>query len=294
MILGILGLKTGEDVKNKLLMAKNKSNKKELSNVKAGLEETLWQAANKLRGHLDTSDYKHVILGLTFLKYISDTFDGLHQKLESVQYADPEDKDEYLAENTFYIPKHARWSFFQDNAKNSDIGLLIDKGMDAIEKENEELKDVLPKVYSKLSISDRVLGELIDLISNIGLVDKDNQSQDILGRVYEYLLGKFASAEGKRGGQFYTPSCVVELLVNMIEPYKGKVYDPCCGSGGMFVQSEKFVTAHDGNIGDIFVYGQESNPTSWKLCKMNLFIRGIDGNLGENSADTFRYDLHKN
>ena len=275
-------------------MTKNKSNKKELSNVKAGLEETLWQAANKLRGHLDTSDYKHVILGLIFLKYISDTFDGLYQKLESVQWADPEDRDEYIAEDTFYIPKHARWSFFQDNAKSSDIGLLIDKGMDAIEKENEELKDVLPKVYSKLSISDRVLSELIDLISNIGLVDKDNQSQDILGRVYEYILGKFASAEGRRGGQFYTPRCVVELLVNMIEPYTGQVYDPCCGSGGMFVQSEKFVTTHGGKIGDISVYGQESNPTSWKLCKMNLFIRGIDGNLGENSADTFRYDLHKN
>ena len=223
---------------NKLPMAKNKSNKKELSNVKQVLKKP-YGFANKLRGHLDTSDYKHVILGLIFLKYISDTFNELHQELESVQWADPEDKDEYLAENTFYIPKHSRWSFFQNNAKSSDIGLLIDEGMDAIEKENEELKDVLSKVYSKLSIGDRLLSELIDLISNIGLVGKDNQSQDILGRVYEYLLGEFASAEGKRGGQFYTPRCVVELLVNMIEPYKGKVYDPCCGSGGMFVQSGK-------------------------------------------------------
>ena len=267
-------------------MAKNK-----LSNVTASLEKTLWQSANKLKGHLDTLNYKHVILGLIFIKHISDTFDKLHQKLKTIQWADPEDKDEYLAENTFFIPKQARWGFFQENAKSSDIGLLIDEGMNAIEKENEELRDVLPKVYSKLSISDCLLGELIDLISNIGPVGQNNQSSDILGRVYEYILGE--STESIKDGQFYTPRCVVELLINMIEPYKGRVYDPCCGSGGMFVQSNKFVTAHGGKIGDISVYGQELNLTSGRLCIMNLFLQDISGKKIAIGADTLRYDVHK-
>ena len=267
-------------------MTKNKSNKKKLS-----LEETLWQSANKLRGHLDTSDYKHVILGLIFSKYISDTFDKYYQQLKLVQWADPEDKDEYIAESTFYIPKQARWGFFQDNSKSPDIGLLIDKGLDAIEGENEELEGILPKVYSKLGESGCLLGELIDLISNIVLVDNDNQPTDILGRVYEYILGE--NAGSIKGGQFYTPRCVVGLLVKMIEPYKGRVYDPCCGSGGMFVQSNKFLTAHGGKLGDISVYGQELNPTSGKLCKMNLFIRGISGKKIALGADTLRYDVHK-
>ncbi|MGK7958144.1 MAG: type I restriction-modification system subunit M [Crocosphaera sp.] len=272
---------------------KANANKKQANSAKLGFEETLWQAADKLRGHLDAAEYKHVVLGLIFLKYISDAFDELYQELEADKYAAPEDRDEYLAENIFYVPKEARWQVFQDNAKNPTIGKLIDEGMDAIEKENEGLKGVLPKDYGKPSLDKRLLGELIDLISKIGLGDKESRSQDILGRVYEYFLGQFASAEGKKGGQFYTPRCVVELLVKMIEPYKGRVYDPCCGSGGMFVQSEKFVEAHGGKISDISIYGQESNPTTWKLCKMNLAIRGIDGNLGQKSADSFRNDLHK-
>ena len=271
---------------------KGKSSKKENS-AKLGFEETLWQAADKLRGHLDAAEYKHVVLGLIFLKYISDAFDELYQQLEADEYADSEDKDEYLAENIFWVPQAARWQVFQDNAKNPAIGTLIDEGMDAIEKENDGLKGVLPKDYGKPSLDKRLLGELIDLISKIGLGDKESRSQDILGRVYEYFLGQFASAEGKKGGQFYTPRCVVEVLVKMIEPYKGRVYDPCCGSGGMFVQSEKFVEAHGGKIGDISIYGQESNPTTWKLCKMNLAIRGIDGNLGTKNADSFCSDLHK-
>lgn len=276
-------------------MPRKKANKKETNSAKLGFEETLWQAADKLRGHLDAAEYKHVVLGLIFLKYISDAFDELHQELEADEGVDPEDRDEYLAENIFYVPKEARWQVFQDNAKKPNIGKLIDEGMDAIEKENDELNGVLPKDYGKPSLGERLLGELVDLISNIGLGDKESRSQDILGRVYEYFLGEFASAEGKKGGQFYTPRCVVELLVKMIEPYKGRVYDPCCGSGGMFVQSEKFVVeVHGGEIDDISIYGQESNPTTWKLCKMNLAIRGIDGNLGQNSADSFRDDLHKN
>ena len=277
-------------------MPRKKANKKEANSVKLGFEETLWQTANKLRGHLDAAEYKHVVLGLIFLKYISDAFDELYQELEASkadEYADPENRDEYLARNIFYVPKEAKWQVFQDNAKNTTIGNLIDEGMDALEKENEGLKGVLPKDYGKPSLDKRLLGELIDLISNIGLGDKESRSQDILGRVYEYFLGQFASAEGKKGGQFYTPRCVVELLVKMIEPYKGRVYDPCCGSGGMFVQSEKFVEDHEGKTGGISIYGQESNPTTWKLCKINLTIRGIDGNLGQKSADSFRNDLHK-
>lgn len=272
---------------------KAKKHKKESNSAKLGFEETLWQSADKLRGHLDAAEYKHVVLGLIFLKYISDAFDELYQNLEADEYANPEDRDEYLAENIFYVPQAARWQVFQDNAKKPTIGTLIDEGMSAIEQENDGLKGVLPKEYGKPSLDKRLLGELIDLIGTIGLGDKESRSQDILGRVYEYFLGQFASAEGKKGGQFYTPRCVVEVLVNMLEPYKGRVYDPCCGSGGLFVQSEKFVEAHGGKIGDISIYGQESNPTTWKLCKMNLAIRGIDGNLGAKNADSFRNDLHK-
>lgn len=275
-------------------MPRKKASKKETNSAKLGFEETLWQAANKLRGHLDAAEYKHVVLGLIFLKYISDAFDELYQELKADEGVDPEDRDEYLAENIFYVPKEARWQVFQDNVKNPNIGKLIDEGMDAIEKENDELNGVLLKDYGKPSLDERLLGELVDLISNIELGDKESRSQDILGRVYEYFLGEFANAEGKKGGQFYTPRCVVELLVKMIEPYKGRVYDPCSGSGGMFVQSEKFVEAHGGEIDDISIYGQESNPTTWKLCKMNLAIRGINGNLGQKSADSFRNDLHKN
>lgn len=261
--------------------------------AKLGFEQTLWAAADKQRGHMDAAEYKHVVLGLIFLKYISDAFNELYQKLEQEEYADPEERDEYIAETIFWVPKEARWSFLQSNAKQPTIGKLLDEAMDAIEKENPSLKGVLPKEYGKPALDKRLLGELIDLVGKIGLGDAQNRSKDILGRVYEYFLGQFASAEGKKGGQFYTPRCVVQLLVEMIEPYKGRIYDPCCGSGGMFVQSEKFVEAHGGRIGDLSIYGQESNPTTWKLCKMNLAIRGIDGNLGSQNADSFHLDLHK-
>ncbi len=261
--------------------------------AKLGFEQTLWAAADKQRGHMDAAEYKHVVLGLIFLKYISDAFQELYDKLDAEEYADPEDRDEYTAENIFWVPKEARWSFLQNNAKQPTIGQLLDEAMDAIEKENSSLKGVLPKEYGKPALDKRLLGELIDLVGKIGLGDAENRSKDILGRVYEYFLGQFASAEGKKGGQFYTPRSVVQLLVEMIEPYNGRIYDPCCGSGGMFVQSEKFVEAHGGRIGDLSIYGQESNPTTWKLCKMNLAIRGIDGNLGSQNADSFHLDLHK-
>lgn len=261
--------------------------------VPANLETKLWSAADKLRGHLDAAEYKHVVLGLIFLKYISDAFQELYDRLSEDEYADPEDRDEYLAENIFWVPKEARWLRLQQNAKSPEIGVMIDKAMEAIERDNPSLKGVPPQDYGREDLDKRRLGELIDLISTIAMGDKESRSQDILGRVYEYFLGQFASAEGKKGGQFYTPKPIVRLLVEMLEPYKGRVYDPCCGSGGMFVQSEKFIEEHGGNVGDISVYGQESNPTTWRLCKMNLAIRGIDGNIGTHAADTFHENLHR-
>lgn len=277
-------------------MARGEKSDKEKQNgngAKLGFEEKLWQAADKQRGHIDAAEYKHVVLGLIFLKYISDSFQELFDQLCADEYADPEDRDEYTAENIFWVAKDARWSYLQSKAKAPEIGKLIDEGMEAIERDNPSLKGVLPKDYGRPALDKRLLGELMDLIGTIGLGDKDSRSKDILGRVYEYFLGQFASAEGKNGGQFYTPRCVVEVLVEMLEPYKGRVFDPCCGSGGMFVQSEKFVLAHGGRIGDISIYGQESNPTTWKLCKMNLAIRGIEGNLGGHHADSFHNDQHK-
>ena len=257
-----------------------------------GFEEKLWAMADKLRGSMDASEYKHVVLGLLFLKYVSDSFEELYDQLKEEEWADPEDKDEYLAENIFWVPKEARWSHIKENAKKPEIGQIIDEAMIAIEKENESLRGVLPKNFARPDLDKTRLGETIDMFSfRVG--DKESRSKDVLGRVYEYFLGKFASAEGKGGGEFYTPMSVVKLLVEMLEPYKGRVYDPCCGSGGMFVQSEKFVEEHQGKLGDIAVYGQESNPTTWKLAKMNLAIRGIDANLGEQNADTFHNDLHK-
>lgn len=258
-----------------------------------GFEEKLWQAADKMRGHMDPAEYKHVTLGLIFLKYISDAFEEHRAALAKERGADPEDRDEYTAQNIFWVPKSARWSHLQANAKQPTIGKLIDDAMVAIEKENPSLKGVLPKDYARPSLDKQRLGELIDLIGTIGLGDKESRSKDILGRVYEYFLSKFASAEGKKGGEFYTPRCVVRLLVEMIEPFKGRVYDPCCGSSGMFVQSEEFIRAHGGRIGDVAIYGQESNPTTWRLAKMNLAIRGIEANLGPHNADTFHNDLHK-
>jgi len=259
-----------------------------------GFESDLWRAADALRSNMDAAEYKHVVLGLIFLKYISDAFEEQHAKLEAdrAQGADPEDPDEYRAVNIFWVPKEARWSHLKANAKQPTIGKVIDDAMLAIERDNASLKGVLPKDYAHPRLDKQRLGQLIDLVGNIGLGDKENRSKDILGRVYEYFLSQFASAEGKKGGQFYTPRCVVRVLVEMLSPYKGRVYDPCCGSGGMFVQSEKFVEAHGGKIGDISIYGQESNHTTWRLAKMNLAIRGIDGNLGKEHADTFHRDLH--
>ena len=258
-----------------------------------GFEQKLWATADKLRGHLDPAEYKHVVLGLIFLKYISDAFDEQYQALKNQKGADPEDRDEYLAENVFWVPSKARWSKLQDSARQPTIGKMLDEAMMAIEADNPSLKGVLPKDYSRPCLDKHRLGDLISLVGDIGLGDEHSRSKDILGRVYEYFLGRFASAEGKGGGEFYTPRAVVRLLVELLEPFKGRVYDPCCGSGGMFVQSERFVVEHGGKIGDISIYGQESNPTTWRLCKMNLAIRGIDGNIGSTHADSFHNDLHK-
>ena len=264
-----------------------------------GFEEKLWLAADKLRGSMDAAEYKHIVLGLVFLKYISDAFEEQRVKIKGMAGADPEDRDEYKADNVFWVPMEARWTAtgnvkgIQDKARDPRIGKFVDDAMEAIEKENPGLKRVLPKDYASPDLDKTRLGELIDLISTIGMGDEASRSKDILGRIYEYFLGKFANAEGKGGGEFYTPRSVVKLLVEMIEPYKGRVYDPCCGSGGMFVQSEKFVQAHGGKPTDISIFGQESNPTTWRLCKMNLAIRGIECNLGQLHADTFHNDQHK-
>ncbi|MEG1121473.1 MAG: class I SAM-dependent DNA methyltransferase [Citrobacter sp.] len=255
-----------------------------------GFEAELFKTADKLRGNMEPSDYKHVALGLIFLKYISDAFEAKRQELlnEDVQAA--EDKDEYLADNVFWVPKEARWSHLQANAKRPTIGTLIDDAMRAIEKDNDSLKGVLSKDYARPALNKVMLGELIDLISCIALNEEGDRSKDILGRVYEYFLGQFAGAEGKRGGEFYTPRSVVRVLVEMLEPYSGRVYDPCCGSGGMFVQSEKFVQEHGGRIGDIAIYGQESNYTTWRLAKMNLAVRGIDSDIRWNNEGSFHKD----
>jgi type I restriction enzyme M protein len=259
-----------------------------------GFEEKLWQAADKLRGQVDASEYKHIVLGLVFLKYISDAFEERHRALTADPYADPEDPDEYVAEGVFWVPEAARWAHLQAEAKRPTIRTTIDEAMAAIEAANpKSLKGVLPKDYARSAVDPTRIGELIDLIGTIGLGDEASRSQDILGRVYEYFLGRFASAEGKGGGEFYTPRSVVRLLVEMLEPYHGRVYDPCCGSGGMFVQSEDFITAHGGQRDDISIYGQESNATTWRLCKMNLAIRGIEVNLGDAPGDTFHADKHK-
>jgi type I restriction enzyme M protein len=265
-----------------------------------GFEATLWATADKLRGNLDAAEYKHVVLGLIFLKYISDAFEEKHAALVKDKGADAEDRDEYTAENVFWVNKIARWSYLQGRARQPTIGKDLDDAMVAVEKNNPSLKGVLPKEYARPHLDKQSLGGVIDLISTIGLGDKESRSKDIIGRVYEYFLSQFASAEGKKGGQFYTPRCVVQLLVEMLAPFKGRVFDPCCGSGGMFVQSVEFVKAHangNGNggraKGDISIFGQESNPTTWRLARMNLAIRGIEGNLGNEPADSFHRDLHK-
>ncbi len=255
-----------------------------------GFEAEMFKAADKLRGNMEPSDYKHVALGLIFLKYISDAFEARYKALLTEDPQAAEDKDEYLADNVFWVPKDARWSHLQANAKLPTIGTLIDDAMRAIEKDNESLKSVLPKDYARPALNKVMLGELIDLISGIALNEEGHASRDILGRVYEYFLGQFAGAEGKRGGEFYTPRSVVRVLVEMLEPYQGRIYDPCCGSGGMFVQSEKFVQEHGGRIGDIAIYGQESNYVTWRLAKMNLAVRGIDSDIRWNNEGSFHKD----
>ena len=294
-------------------MAKSSSKKSSptTSSANIGFEAKLWLAADKLRNNMDAAEYKHVVLGLIFLKYISETFNEHHAKLvdNKGEYkgANPEDKDEYLAANVFWVPKEARWPKLQAKAKLPSIGKDVDDAMVALERDNPRLKGALNKNYGRADLDKHRLGELIDLIGSIslipspsgrgqgeGAVDRvaSHRSVDVLGRVFEYFLTQFASAEGKNGGQFYTPSCVVRLLVAMLAPYKGRIYDPCCGSGGMFVQSEKFVEAHGGQLGDISIYGQESNPTTRRLAIMNLALRGIEADFGNENADTFRRDLH--
>ena len=262
------------------------------------IEVILWKAADKLRKNIDAAEYKHVVLGLIFLKYISDTFEAHYNLLVEGEGefagADPEDRDEYTAYNVFFVPEIARWSYLLSQAKQPSIGVIVDAAMEAIENDNPQLKGVLPKVYARQNLDPTSLGELIDLIGNIALGDAKSRSADVLGHVFEYFLGEFALAEGKQGGQFYTPKSIVSLLVNMLEPYKGRVFDPCCGSGGMFVQSEKFVESHQGLVDDISIYGQESNQTTWRLAKMNLAIRGINSeHVKWNSEGSFLNDAHK-
>lgn len=264
-----------------------------MANENNNFEASLFNTADKLRKNIDAAEYKNVVLGLIFLKYISDSFQELYDQLDKDEYSDPEDRDEYLAENIFFVPKDARWKILQAKAKFPEIGTAIDDAMSIIEKENTELKHVLPKVYAKPNLDKSSLGELIDVISDIEIKAQNEYSKDLLGRVYEYFLGEFASAEGKKGGQFYTPKSIVKLMVEMIDPYKGRVYDPACGSGGMFVMSEKFVEEHQGNIQDITIYGQESNQTSWKLSKMNLAIRNINSQFVTwNTEGSFLKDTH--
>ena len=255
-----------------------------------GFEAELFLAADKLRKNLEPSDYKHVALGLIFLKHISNAFEAKQAALLAEDLAAAEDPDEYLADNIFWVPKEARWSHLQANARQTTIGKLIDDAMLAIEAHNASLKGVLPKDYNRPALDKVMLGELIDLISGIAMGEGEDRAKDILGRVYEYFLGGFAGSEGKRGGEFYTPRSVVRVLVAMLEPYRGRVYDPCCGSGGMFVQSERFVEEHGGRVGDIAIYGQESNYTTWRLAKMNLAVRGIDADIRWNNEGSFHKD----
>jgi type I restriction enzyme M protein len=285
-------------------MPKQRNAAQKANGATVGYEGQLWQMADALRGSMDAAEYKHVVLGLIFLKYISDAFEEQHAQLEAerTQGADPEDPDEYRALNIFWVPPEARWSHLKAQAKQATIGQLVDDGMAGVERDNPSLKGVLPKEYARPALDKQRLGQLIDMISNIRVGDAESRSKDVLGRVYEYFLSQFAGAEGKKGGEFYTPRCVVKLLVEMLEPYKGRVYDPCCGSSGMFVQSVEFIHAHasgNGNLpsprlrqagakGDISIYGQESNYTTWRLARMNLAIRGIEGQIAH--GDSFHND----
>lgn len=262
------------------------------NNIK-DLEKTLWAAADKMRGGVSVTNYKFLILGLIFLKYISDSFDERYNALKEEGLGLEEDRDAYAEENVFFVPENARWQYLVDHAKDYNIGEILDKALDSIEKENPTLKGVLFKVYNDPDNRNVNLGEIIDLFTNIKVGTKEAVEKDLLGRIYEYFLGEFAANELQKGGEFYTPACLVRTMVEIIEPYEGRVYDPACGSGGMFVQSLKFIQRHQGNVHNLSIYGQEKNPTTWKLAKMNLAIRSIDGNLGKFAADTFTEDLHK-
>ena len=261
------------------------------STANIGFEKKIWDAACVLRGNMDASEYKSVVLGLIFLKYISDRFDEKYQALVAEGDGFEEDVDEYTSEGIFFVPANARWNVIASKAHTPEIGAVIDEAMRSIEKENKRLKDILPKNFARPELDKRRLGEVVDLFTNIQMIEHGSE-KDILGRTYEYCLSKFAEQEGKLAGEFYTPSCVVRTLVEVLQPYHGRVYDPCCGSGGMFVQSAKFIENHSGNINDISVYGQDSNPTTWKMAQMNLAIRGIDADLGKYNADTFFNDCH--
>ena len=256
-----------------------------------GFEKQIWDAACVLRGNIDASEYKSVVLGLIFLKYISDRFEEKYQELLAEGDGFEEDIDEYTSEGIFFVPTNARWSVIASKAHTPEIGTVIDDAMRAIEKENKRLKDILPKNFARPELDKRRLGDVVDLFTNIQMIEHGSE-KDILGRTYEYCLSKFAEQEGKLAGEFYTPSCVVRTLVEVLQPYNGRVYDPACGSGGMFVQSAKFIERHSGNINNLSVYGQDSNPTTWKMAQMNLAIRGIEANLGEYNADTFFNDCH--
>ena len=290
-------------------VSKGRAAKVQQATSLAAMEKTLWATADKLRANMDAAEYKHIVLGLIFLKYISDSFAGRREELthklldENDDYylgdddpealnAELEDRDYYREVNVFWVPEVARWESIRAAAKQVDIGKRIDDALAAIEAENPRLKNILDKRYARAQLPDGKLGELVDLISTIGFGDDAGKARDLLGQVYEYFLGQFASAEGKKGGQFYTPASIVKTLVAVLNPHHGKVYDPCCGSGGMFVQSEKFIEAHGGKLGDVSIYGQESNPTTWRLAAMNLAIRGIDFNLGKEPADTFIRNQH--
>lgn len=257
------------------------------------LEDRLWSAADKMRGAVSVSDYKFIVLGLIFLKYISDSFEERYKELVEEGYGLEEEKDSYTEKNIFYVPKNARWSYLEEHSKDDNIGEIIDDALTLIEKDNTSLKNVLPKDYNSPTMRNVNLGELIDLFTNIKVGTKDAIQSDVLGRIYEYFLGQFAKNELQKGGEFYTPACLVRTMVECIEPYQGRVYDPACGSGGMFIQSLKFVQEHQGNINNISIYGQEKNPTTWRLAKMNLAIRSLNGDLGKYAADTFTEDLHK-
>lgn len=267
--------------------------KKTDNTAEIGFEEQIWKAADKLRGNLDASEYKNVVLGLIFLKYISDKFEQRYQELVEEGEGFEEDRDEYTYQNIFFVPQEARWETIAAAAHTPEIGKVIDNAMRMIESENDSLKGVLPKNFARQELDKRRLGDVVDLFTNVKMAEKGD-TRDILGRTYEYCLSKFAEKEGKNAGEFYTPACVVKTLVEVIQPLHGRVYDPCCGSGGMFVQSAEFIKRHQGNINDISVYGQESNPTTWKMATMNLAIRGISANLGKFNADTFFDDCHKN